>query len=220
MPFLGGIAAVRRRQRAGLDIRLVRHLEDRAGGARTRHAATLVSAVDAREADVIVQHELPHLGRIVGPGAMQLAVIVAITRDTRGIHHRPVGHVAEQAVRIIFQIFRLDDRRREPHALRIDPGAITFLDGVTAAQRRPAAAVHELAADIVILVDDKHGGAKVAGPDCSVQTDASRPEHHDIGVIVPGKALWSGLLRRRLAGAGEDSRTGYGTFREEIAPAQ
>jgi hypothetical protein len=68
-----------------------------------------MGAIDPREADVIVHHELPGLGSIVGPGTMQLAVVVAVPRHAGGVDDRPVGHVPEEAVGVIFQIFRLDE---------------------------------------------------------------------------------------------------------------
>ena len=76
------------------------------------HAAALMRAVDPREADVIVHHELPRLGCVVGPGAMELAVVVAVAGDARGIHDRPVRHIPEQTVGVIVQIFGLEQRRR------------------------------------------------------------------------------------------------------------
>ena len=117
MPLAFGIAAVLRRDRAGLDVGLVGELHHGPGGPGAGHAAALMGAVDAREADVVVHHELPGLGRVVGPGAMQLAVVVAVAGDAGGVDDRPVGHVPEQAVGIVFQIFRLDAAGRSAPGL-------------------------------------------------------------------------------------------------------
>ena len=144
-----------------------------------------MGAVDAGEADVIVHHELPGLGRVVGPGAMQLAIVVAVAGDARGIDHRPVRHVPEQTVGIVFEIFGLEQRRRQPHAVGVGPGPVAFLDRIAAAERRPTAAVHELAADIEVLVDHDHRCAEVPRPDRGMQPDAARAQDDDIGLVVP-----------------------------------
>src|SRR5215469_2256923 len=162
MPLAHRVAAVLRRHRASLDVGLVRELHDGPRRTGARHAAALVRAVDARETDVIVHHELPDLWRVVGPRPMQLAVVVAIASDTGGIDHRPVGYIPEQAVGIVFQIFRLDERSFEPQALRVGPRAVPLLNGVATAKRGPAAAVHQFAADVEVLLEDDHRRPEVA----------------------------------------------------------
>ena len=189
MPLRRGISPVLRRQRAGLDVGLVGHLHDGPGGPGAGHPAALMGAVDPREPDVIVHHELPDLGRVVGPGAMELAVVVAVPGDAGGIDHRPVGHVPEQAVGVVFQILRLDARGGQPHALGVGRGAVPFLYGVAAAERGPAAAVHQLAADVEVLVDDEHGRPEIACPDGGMQPDAAGPEDDHVRFIVPSNAL-------------------------------
>jgi len=129
-------------------------------------------AVDPREMDVIVHHELPHLGRVGGPGSMQFAVVVAVSRHARRIDHRPVGHIGEEPVGIVFEKFRLDERRSQSHALRVSPHAVSFLDGITAAERSPAAAVDEFAAHVEILLDDEDGSPEIARPYRGVQAHA------------------------------------------------
>ena len=112
------------------------------------------------------------LGAIVGPGAMQLAVVIAVSRHARGIDHRPVGHIGEEPVGIVFEKLRLDERRSQSHALGISPRAVSFLDGVAAAERSPAAAVNKLAAHIEILLDDEDGSPEIARPHRSMQAHA------------------------------------------------
>jgi hypothetical protein len=184
-----GIAAILRRQRAGLDVGLVGELHDGARGAAARHAAALMRAVDPGKPHVIVHHELPGLGRIVGPGAVELAVVVAIPCDARGIDDRPVRHVPEQAIGVVFEIFRLDLWRGQTQALRVGRHAVAFLDGVAAAERGPAAAVDELPADVEILVDHEHGRTEVACPNRGVEPDASRAENHHVRFVVKANAL-------------------------------
>jgi hypothetical protein len=176
-----------------------------------------MGAVDPRETNVIVHHELPDLGSVVGPGAMQLAVVVAIPRDARGVDDRPVGHVPEQAVGVVFQVFRLEPRRRQPHAVRIGRRAVPLLYRVAAAERRPAAAVHQLAADIEVLVDDEHRRPEVAGPDGGMQPDTAGAEDDHVRFVVPSNALGVRLARPR-----QNRRTdpGGGPAGEEVSPAE
>ena len=58
-----------------------------------------------READVVVHHELPGLGSVVGPGTMKLAIVVAVPGHAGGVYDRPVGHVPEEAVGVVFEIW-------------------------------------------------------------------------------------------------------------------
>ena len=162
------------------------------------------------------------LGAIVGPGAMQLAVVVAVSRHARGIDDRPVGHIGEEPVGIVFEKFRLDERRSQPHALGISPRAVSFLDGIAAAKRRPAAAVDELAAHVEILLDDEDGSPEIARPYRGVQAHAPRAKHNDIGFIIPDNALRARqALRQRVASPRQNSRAACGgAALEEVSPAQ
>ncbi len=217
MSLAGGIATILRRQRAGFDVGLVGELHDGAGGAGARHAATLVGAVDAGKADVIVHHELPHFWRVVGPGAVQFAVVVAIAGDAGGVDHRPVGHIAEQAVGVVLQIRRLHQRRRQSQAVGVGRRPVALLDRVAAAERGPAAAVDELAAHVEILVDHDDGSAEVAGADGGMQPDASRSEHDYVGFVIPHNPL-----RLRFGCPCQHGRTHPGgrAAGDETAPAE
>src|SRR5260370_470713 len=116
VPLPCEIASVLRRYRPRLDVGLVGKLHHGPRGPGAGHPAALMGAVDPREADVVIHHELPGLGGIVGPGAMKLTVVVAVSRDAGLVDNRPVGHVPEEPVGVIFEIRRLDARRRYPHA--------------------------------------------------------------------------------------------------------
>ena len=192
MPLGLRIAAVFRRQRARLDVGLVRHLHHGARGPAAGHPAALMRAVDAGKADVIVHHELPGLGRVVRPGAMELAIVVAVACDAGGIDDRPVRHVREETVGIVGEIFGLEQRGCQSQAVGVGARAVPFLYRVTATERCPAAAVHELAADIEVLIDHDHRCAQVARPDRGVQPDAARAEHDDIGLVIPLDVLRRG----------------------------
>src|SRR5258706_7963503 len=80
VPLPCEIASVLRRYRPRLDVGLVGELHHGPGRPGAGHPATLMGAVDPREADVVVHHELPGLGCIVRPGPMQLTVVVAVSR--------------------------------------------------------------------------------------------------------------------------------------------
>ena len=63
--------------------------------------------------------------------------------------------------------------------------------------------MHQLSANVEILVDDEHCCAEVACPDGSMEPHAPRSKDHDIGFIVPLNP-WSagrGGLRQRFASA-------------------
>ncbi len=186
---------------------------------RAGHPSALMGAVDAREADVIVHHELPGLGSVVGPGAMELAIVVAVTGHARGIDDRPVGHVPEEKVGVVFQIRRLEQRRRQPQAVGVGRRPVPFLYRVPAAKRRPAAAVDQLAADVEVLVDHEHGCAEVARPDGGMQPHAARAKDNDIGFIIPFDALRADALRRAPCQNGRTHAGGSAAL-EEVAPAE
>src|SRR5260370_275440 len=114
------------------------------------------------------------------------------------------------------------ERRRSPQAIGVRCGRVSFLYRIAPAERCPAAAMHELAADIEVLVDDEHGSPEVSGPDGGMQPHASRPEDNHIGFIVPddGPGAGRGLLGERLP-ARQNGRpySGGCSAREEISPA-
>src|SRR6266446_3548960 len=223
VPLAGEIASVLRRYRPRLDVGLVGELHHRSRGPGAGHPAALMGAVDPREADVVVHHELPGLGGIVGPGAMKLTVVVAVPGDAGLVDDRPVGHVPKEPVGVIFEISRLDARRRQPQAIGVRRSPVPLLYRIAAAERCPAAAVHQLAADIEVLVDDEHRRAEVSGPDSGMQPHASRPEDDDIRLIIPDDAAGAGrgLLGERLP-ARQNRRpyAGGRSAREEISPAK
>jgi hypothetical protein len=111
---------------------------------------------------------------------------------------------------------RLDEWRSQSQPLRISRHPVAFLDGVAAAERCPTAAMNQLPADIEILVDDEYRRPEIAGPNGSMQPDASRSEDHDVNIIVPLNGLRVRFARRQNCGA----NAGGCTALEERAPAQ
>src|SRR5712691_9422461 len=114
-----------------------------------------MGAVDPREADVVVHHDAPGPWRVVGPGPMKLAIVVAVSGDAGGVDDRPIRHVPEETVGVILKIFRLEERGGQSQAFGIGCGPVPFLYGVAAAKRGPAAAMHQLPADVEVLIDDE-----------------------------------------------------------------
>src|SRR5713101_8465243 len=106
VPLPCEISAILRRYRARFYVGLVGKLHHGPRGPGAGHPSALMGAVDPREADVVVHHELPGLGSIVGPGTVKLTVVVAVPRDAGRVDDRPVGHVPEEPVGVIFEICR------------------------------------------------------------------------------------------------------------------
>ena len=119
VPLLFGVSSVLRRQCAGLDVGLGGELQHGLGHPRARHSAAKMGAVDARKPDVILQLELPGQRSVVGPGAMELAIVVSVPGHAASVHDRPVGHVLEQQVWVILQIRR---RNRGERSAPSHPG--------------------------------------------------------------------------------------------------
>jgi hypothetical protein len=130
---------------------------------------------------------------------MQLAVVVAVPGDPCGVDNRPIRHISKETVGVIFQIFGLDERGGQPQAFGIGYRPIPFLYGVAAAKRCPAAAMHQLPANVEVLVDDDHGRAQVPRPDGGMQPHTPRPKDNHVGFVIPlnGLSAVRGLLRQR-----------------------
>src|SRR5262249_37054615 len=95
------------RDRARLDVRLVAEHEKGGRPPRAGNSAPRVRALYAREAHVIVHEELPGGGTVVGPGAMLLAIVVAVGCVRADVEHGPVGDVPKQQVGILGHVFGL-----------------------------------------------------------------------------------------------------------------
>jgi hypothetical protein len=89
----------------------------------------------------------------------------------------------------ILEICRLDEGRPQPQTVGVCCDPVPFLYRVAAAERCPAAAVHQLAPDIKVLLDNENRYAEVSCPDGGVQPHASRPKDDHIGLIIPDDAL-------------------------------
>src|SRR6185436_1119096 len=92
--------------------------------------------------------EQPLIGRgaVVGEGADDFAVVVAVIGEAVGLHHGPVGEVVEQ------QVGRVVDARG-------------LLGAGAAAERYVAAADRRVAANIEVGLDYQHRGTVLAGRD-------------------------------------------------------
>jgi len=173
-----------------------------------------MGAVDPREPNVVVHHELPGLRRVVGPSTVKLPVVVSVPGDTRGIDDGPVRHISEEPIRIIFQVGWLHHRRGQPQPVWIGAHSIAFLDRVATAEGSPATAVDELAANVEVLVDHEDSRPQVARPDGSVKAHAAGPKDEDVDFIVPVNGL--GVCDTC---PGNNSRTSGRATCKKIAPA-
>src|SRR5262249_48970719 len=95
--------------------------------------------------------------------------------------------------------------------------SVPFLDGVAAAERCPAPAVHKLPANVEVLVDDEHGRPEIPRPDGGMQPHAPRPEDDHVRFIVPSDALSARFSRPRQGRHTDACGSPAG---EEISPAE
>ena len=206
-----------------LDVGLVTKHQERRRTSRARDAAGRVGAVDTREADVVVDQELSGAVAIVSPGAMQIAVIVAVGRLRRDVEDRPVGHVPEQEVSIFPKLVRLVQRRDLDEAFLVAFARdVSQLHRVAAAERDLRSAVQHLAANVEVLINNEHAQAGIPRPDGAGQSGRPRTDNDKVCFIVPLDAIDGGPLRRRLANAGAEggrADASHRAVREEIAPA-
>ena len=105
-------------------------------------------------------------GAVVGKGADDLAVVVAVIGKAVWTDHGPVGQIAEQEVR------RIRD-------------AVFVLDAGATAERDIATADDGMAADIFLGFDKDYGTACFACDDRGGQPCRPRADHDDIGRAVP-----------------------------------
>ena len=69
----------------------------------------------------------------------------------------------KSVIRIVGHLLRRKDRGGEAEVVGIEAEPVALLDVVAAAERDPAAGVAHLAADIVVLLENEHRGAQIAG---------------------------------------------------------
>src|SRR5262249_8164840 len=125
---------------------------------------------------------------------------------------------ADQAIRVVLQVLWLHQRSLQAEALRVAPHPVTFLNRTATAERGPAAAVHELAADVEILLDHQHGGAEIARPHGGMQADTSGAKDDDIGLVAPPNAAV--LLRHGTGRQHGCADTGGRAAAEEVTPIE
>ena len=183
-----GDARILRGDRARLDVRLVAEHQEAARPARPRQAAAAVRAADAREPDVVVDHELPRGRAVLGPRAGELPLVVAVGALALGIDHRPVGDVREQQIDAVVELFRLlggIDRDQPLLVLLALP--VPLLDRVAAAERHEGPAVQHPAAEVEVLVDHQHAGPEIPRANGRGQAGAAAPRDDHVHFVVPGR---------------------------------
>ena len=112
------------------------------------------------------QQEFERRHAVVGKGADDFAVVVAIGREAVGLDHRPVGQILEE------QIGRILD-------------AVFLLVAGAAAERQIAAGGDGVAADVVFRLDHDNRRAGFTGHDGGRKARRARADHHNIGLAIP-----------------------------------
>ena len=135
----------------------------------------------------------PFVGRsgVIGEGADDFAVVVAVIGEAVGFDDRPVGEVGEQ------DVGRIVD-------------AVLFLGAGAAAQIHVAAAENGVAADVVIGVDQDHGGAILSGLNRGGQAGGAGSDDHDVRFAVPAAREWDLRGQRGERRRGAYSHAGGG----------
>jgi hypothetical protein len=135
---------------------------------------------------------------VVGEGADDLAIVVAIIGEAVGFDHRPVGEVVEQ------QIGRVLD-------------AMLLLRAGAAAERHVATAGDGVAADMLLRLDHDDRRARLARDDRRRQARGAGADHHDIRFVGPvgWERCWlrGGGVRRRQG----PGRTGCRRVQHQVA---
>jgi hypothetical protein len=103
-----------------------------------------VRSGNARPAHMVVRQELAGRGRVVGPPALECAIVVAIFGNRVVVDDRPVGRVDEQRLGVISQVRGRRQRGGQPSVGVGKAASVALLDGVAAAERRLSAVVRLL----------------------------------------------------------------------------
>ena len=151
------------------------------------------------ERDAVLDQPFVGQGALVGKGANDFLVVVAIIGKTVGLDDRPVRQVREQ------NIGRIDH-------------SIFFLPARAAAQRDISAAQDGVPADVRVRVDQDHGRSAFGRLNRCGQSRGARADDYDIRFFVPmGRAPFG--FYRFDAQSGDGGRTGArGCGLDEITP--
>jgi hypothetical protein len=155
---IGRLAGVNHRPAGDIDLH----------GAQHRDADLVADAVGLAvdDFDAMGEQEFERRDAIVGKGADDLAVVIAIGRKAVALDHRPVGKIAEK------QIGRILD-------------AVFLLVAGAAAERQVAARGDGMTADARLCLHDDHRGAGLARHDRGRHPRGARADDDDIGFAVP-----------------------------------
>ena len=181
-----GVARVLGRDRAFLHVGLSAEREEAHGAAGARHAAAGVRAVDAREAHVVVHEELAGGRAVLGPGAHEPALVVAVRAVAVAIDDRPVREVGEQQLDVVVELGGILDHVDRDAPLGVALAAhVALLHGIAGAERHERAAVQHSAADVEGGLDDEHVGAEIARTNRGREPRATGADDDDVALVVP-----------------------------------
>ncbi len=118
------------------------------------------------EHDAVRDQPLERRRRVVGEGADDFVIVVAVVGKTVGLDYRPVGKIA------IEQFGRIDD-------------AVFLLQTRAAAERYVSAAADAVTAEVILGLDHDHGVARFARGDCRRRARCAGPDHDDVRRMLP-----------------------------------
>ena len=134
-------------------------------GVADRDAAALVRRL-VRERHAVFKEPVVSGHIVVGEGAHDLAVVVAIVRRSVGLYNRPVGQVAEQQVRRILD-------------------AVFLLRRGAAAEWHVAAAADRVAAHMRLDFNQDDGCAGFPRGNRCRNAGCAGPNDHDVCFVIP-----------------------------------
>src|SRR6266571_1326277 len=122
------------RHRSLLDVRGGTFHQEGYSPSRARHAAIAVRSEYPAKADVIRHKEFSSGVAVVGVGPMEVAFVVSVWCLGRCVHHRPIGVVPEQEVRIFSEfLHRLPPWRRDESLPVVFAGDVPQLEWIPTA---------------------------------------------------------------------------------------
>ena len=151
---------------AGMDHRPV--FDRNLHGAQRRDADLMADLVrrPVDNLDAVRQQKFECRHAVIGEGADDLAIVVAIGRKAVGLDHRPVGQIVEE------QVGRIRD-------------AVFLLVAGAAAERQVAARGDGVAADMRLRLDDDDRGAGFTRDDRGRHSGRARADDDNVGLAIP-----------------------------------
>src|SRR5664280_1139498 len=116
----------------------------------------------------------PFIGRsrVVGEGANYFFIVIAVSREAVGYHHRPIGQIGEEDIRRICDV-------------------VVLLCAGSTAQRDVSVAADGVSSDVLLRLQQYDGSSVLASLNGGGEADGAGPDHHDIRLSIPLDAFGS-----------------------------